>query len=79
MKKWSISSSVMLIALTLLVFVPNAICVNQIRLRSQAMRLSDSDVKSMLIKYNFFDRTKNQNGTFANDLQDNNQGISRGR
>jgi hypothetical protein len=74
MKKWSISSMVMLIALTLLVFVPNAICVNQIRLRSQAMLLSDSDVKSMLIKYNFFDRTKNKTGDFVNDLTDNGDG-----
>ena len=74
MKKWLISSCVMLIALTLLVFVPNAICVNQIRLRSQVIRLSDNDVKSMLIKYNFFDRTKNKNGTFVNDLRDNNDG-----
>jgi len=74
MKKWSISSRVILIALTFLVFVPNAICVNQIHLRSQSMRLSDSDVKSMLIKYNFFDRTKNKNGAFANDLRNNNNG-----
>jgi len=74
MKKWSITSSVLFIALTLLVFVPNAICVNQIRLRSQSMRLSDSDVKSMLIKHNFFDRTKNKTGDFVNDLTDNGDG-----
>lgn len=72
MKRGSFSFSFMLISIVLLVCAHEAMSVDRVLLRSQAMRLSDSDVKSMLIKYNFFDRTKNNNGAFANDLQDNN-------
>jgi hypothetical protein len=74
MKRLPFSIIVGFIFLTVSVFIPNAICANQIRLRSEAAELSDNNVKSMLIKYNFFDRTKNKNGNFINELTDNDDG-----
>ena len=52
-------------------YTSSVVFAESIHLRSDPMQLSDNDVKSMLEKYNFFDRTKNNNGAFANDLLDN--------
>ncbi|MFC1811984.1 DUF1566 domain-containing protein [Thermodesulfobacteriota bacterium] len=52
-------------------YTTSAMSAEQVRLRSDPMQLSDTDVKSLLVKYNFFDRTKNPNGAFANNLVDN--------
>jgi hypothetical protein len=71
MKRMIVSFFVTLVFILLTVYIPNAMSGDQVILRSQAKRLSDKDVKSMLTKYNFFDRTKNKAGTFTNDFVDN--------
>ena len=64
-----------LVLVIFLSFYPaSAMSAEQVRLRSEPMQLSADDVKSMLVKHNFFDRTKNNNGTFSNDLVDNGDG-----
>ena len=52
----------------------NAISSDAVDLRSQPKQLSDNDVKSLLVKYHFFDRTKNTDGAFVNDFVDNGDG-----
>jgi len=54
--------------------IPGVRADERVHLRSHAQQLSADDVKMILVKYNFFDRTKNKNGAFANDLVDNNNG-----
>jgi len=51
----------------LTVYIPNAMSGDPVSLRSQAKQLSDNDIKSMLTKFKFFDRTKNMAGAFVND------------
>jgi Protein of unknown function (DUF1566) len=60
--------------LMLPVGTPGARAAERVHLRSHAQRLSADDVKSILVKHNFFDRTKNKNGAFANDIVDNGNG-----
>lgn len=74
MKRMIIGFFVTLVFILLTVYIPIAMSGDQVSLRSQAKRLSDKDVKSMLTKYNFFDRTKNKAGAFANDFFDNGDG-----
>ena len=74
MKRMIVSFLVTLIFILLTVYIPIAMSGDPVNLRSQAKRLSDKDVKSMLTKYNFFDRTKNKNGAFSNDFMDNGDG-----
>ncbi len=74
MKRMMVGFFVTLFFILLTVYVPIAMSGDQVSLRSQAKRLSDKDLKSMLTKYNFFDRTKNKAGAFANDFMDNGDG-----
>ena len=74
MKRLPICFIITLISLILSVCIPNAMSSDRVHLRNQAKQLSDEDVKSMLIKFNFFDKTKNKNGVFANDFVDNGDG-----
>jgi hypothetical protein len=60
--------------LMLPVGTPGARAAERVHLRSHAQRLSADDVKSILVKHNFFDRTKNKNGAFDNDIVDNGNG-----
>ena len=62
---------VALVFILLTVYIPNARSVDPVSLRNQAKQLSDKDIKSMLTKFNFFDRTKNMAGAFVNDFVDN--------
>ncbi len=43
-------------------------------LRSVPANLSESDIERIVKKYDFFDKVKNKNGDFKNDLVDNNNG-----
>ena len=45
-----------------------------IHLRSQSSELSIGDIKSMLSKYNFYDKDFNPEGSFVNDFKDNRDG-----
>ena len=54
--------------------IPDALASDGVNLRSQPKQLSDNDVKGMLIKFNFFDRTKNPDGALNNDFVDNGNG-----
>lgn len=74
MKRMIISFLVTLVFILSTIYIPDAISGERIQLRSQAKRLSDKDVMSMLVKYNFFDRTKNKKGAFTNDFFDNGDG-----
>jgi hypothetical protein len=74
MKRMISGFLVAVVFILLTVYIPNAMSGDPVSLRSQAKQLSDKDVMVMLKKYNFFDRTKNTNGAFANDLRDNNNG-----
>jgi hypothetical protein len=71
MKRMTVGFFVTLVFILLTVYIPIAMSGDPVNLRSQAKRLSDKDVKSMLTKYNYFDRTKNKTGAFANDFVDN--------
>jgi len=74
MKRMIGSFFVTLVFILLTVYIPIAMSGDQVILRSQAKQLSDKDVMVMLKKYNFFDRTKNKAGAFANDFADNGDG-----
>jgi len=74
MKRMIVSFLVTLVFILLTIYIPNAMSGERVRLRSQAKQLSDKDVMSMLVKYNFFDRTKNKKGAFVNDFGDNGDG-----
>jgi hypothetical protein len=74
MKRLSICFIITMIFLILSVCIPKAMASDRVHLRNQAKQLSDEDVKSMLIEFNFFDRTKNKNGAFPNDFMDNGDG-----
>ena len=74
MKRMIVNFLVTLVFILLTVYIPIAMSGDPVNLRSQAKRLSDKDVKSMLTKYNFFDRTKNKKGAFTNDFVDNGDG-----
>lgn len=69
-----VSFLVTLVFILLTIYIPNAMTGDQVHLRSQAKQLSDKDVKSMLAKHGFFDRTWNKTGAFANDFVDNGDG-----
>jgi hypothetical protein len=56
------------------IYVSIAMSGDQVHLRNQARQVSDQDVKSMLTKHGFFDRTWNKTGAFANDFVDNGDG-----
>ncbi len=74
MRRMTVCFLIALVFLILPVCIPNAMSGDQIHLRSQAKQLSDKDVKSMLAKHGFFDRTWNKTGAFANDFVDNGDG-----
>ena len=74
MKRMIVSFLVTLVFILLTVYLPMAMSGDPVNLRSQAKQISDKDVKVMLTKFNFFDRTKNKNGAFANDFMDNSDG-----
>jgi len=74
MKRMIIGFFVTLVFILLTVYIPIAMSGDPVSLRSQAKQLSDKDVKSMLTKFNFFDRTKNTAGAFTNDFVDNGDG-----
>jgi len=74
MKKLRVNFWAVLVFIIPVICIPDAMAGGWIHLRSEARQLSDNDVKSMLVKYNFFDRTKNTNGAFANDFLDNGNG-----
>jgi hypothetical protein len=55
--------------------IPEAVTAPRISLRKEPlMILSEMTIKEMLLEYNFFDKSRNFNGTFDNDLVDNNDG-----
>ncbi|MGD2186420.1 MAG: DUF1566 domain-containing protein [Desulfobacterales bacterium] len=55
--------------------IPKDAPVVQVVLRRQPMDLSNQvEITNMLIAYDFFDRSRNANGSFVNDLVDNNDG-----
>ncbi len=74
MKRMIGSFFVTLVFILLTVYFPIAMSGDQVILRSKAKQLSDKDVMVVLKKYNFFDRTKNNAGAFANDFVDNGDG-----
>lgn len=74
MKKLRVNFWAVLVFIIPAICIPDAMAVDRVSLRSEARQLSDTDVKSMLVKYNFFDRTKNPDGAFANDFLDNGNG-----
>ncbi len=74
MKRIIVGFFVTLVLILLTVYIPNAISIDQISLRSQAKQLSVKDVMVALKKYNFFDRIKNKKGAFTNDFVDNGDG-----
>jgi len=74
MRQLLLNSVVIVVLLMMPVGIPGAMAAERVHLRSLAQQLSADDVKSILVKYNFFDRTKNKNGAFANDLVDNGNG-----
>ena len=74
MKRMPVSFIIIHISFVLLICVPIAMSGDRIHLRSQPKQLSDADLKAMLTKYNFFDRTKNSSGAFVNDFVDNGDG-----
>lgn len=63
-----VSFLVTLVFILLTIYIPNAMSGERIHLRSQAKQLSDKDVMSMLVKHNFFDRTKNKKGVLPTTL-----------
>jgi len=71
MKRMISGILVAVVFILLTVYIPNARSVDPVSLRNQAKQLSDKDIKSMLTKFNFFDRTKNMAGAFVNDFVDN--------
>ena len=71
MKRLTIYSFAALFFIIWSICLPEAMPSDEISLRSQPKQLSDDDVKATIDKYNFFDRTKNPGGIFANDLLDN--------
>jgi len=74
MKRMIVSFLVTLVFILLTVYIPNAISGDPVSLRNQATQILDKDVKAMLAKYNFFDRTKHPGGAFVNDFVDNGNG-----
>ena len=74
MNRLTICSIVTLFFIIWSISIPDAMSSDGVNLRSQPKQLSDNDVKSMLIKYNFFDRTKNPGGAFVNDFVGNGNG-----
>ena len=75
MNKLTICSITTLFFIIWSISIPDAMSSEGVNLRSQPKQLSDNDVKSMLIKYNFFDRTKSPGGAFVNDFVDNGNGM----
>ena len=71
MKRMISGILVAVVFILLTVYILNAMSGDPVSLRSQAKQLSDKDIKSMLTKFNFFDRTKNMAGAFVNDFVDN--------
>jgi hypothetical protein len=74
MSKLTIRSLAVLFFIIWSISIPDAISSDGINLRSQPKQLSDNDVKLILVRYNFFDRTKNTGGVFNNDFVDNGNG-----
>lgn len=74
MRRMPIFFLVIVVFLSSQFFITDTRAGEQVRLRTDARQLSEDDVKSMLVKYNMFDRTKNAKGAFANDLVDNGNG-----
>jgi hypothetical protein len=55
--------------------IPDAVTAPRVSLRKEPLIISNEiKIKEMLLKYNFFDKSKNFNGTFDNDFVDNNDG-----
>jgi TRAP transporter TAXI family solute receptor len=57
-----------------LAYIPEDHIARRIHLRSQPKKLSIDDIKSMLSKYNFYDKDFNPEGSFANYFEDNRDG-----
>ncbi|UCD89981.1 MAG: DUF1566 domain-containing protein [Desulfobacterales bacterium] len=74
MNKLTIRSLATLLLIIWSIGIPDAMSSDAVNLRSQPKQLFDNDVKSMLIQFKFFDRTKNPNGDFVNDFVDNGNG-----
>ena len=74
MRRMTVCFLIALVFLILPICIPNAMSGDQVHLRSQAKQLSVKDVKSMLTKHGFFDRTWNKTGAFANDFVENSDG-----
>lgn len=74
MKRMIVSFLVTLVFILSTIYIPNAISGDPVSLRNQATQILDKDVKAMLAKYNFFDRTKHPGGAFVNDFVDNGNG-----
>ena len=55
--------------------IPNEESIVKVSLRRQPMAISSqTQLTRMLVRYNFFDLTKNTRGSFVNDFADNNDG-----
>jgi len=55
--------------------IPKEASIVRLSLRRQPMEISSqAQIRKMLVKYNFFDMTKNPQGFFVNDFADNNDG-----
>lgn len=74
MQRLTIYSIVTLYFIIWSISMPDALASDGVNLRSQPKQLSDNDIKSILTKYHFFDRTKNPKGDFANEFVDNGDG-----
>jgi len=55
--------------------IPKNVALPQISLRGQPMEISNQmQITNMLTKYNFFERSRNTQGSFVNEFVDNNDG-----
>ena len=57
-----------------LAYIPESVIRPRIQLRNQPRELSIDDIKSMLSKYNFYDKDFNPEGSFASNFKDNRDG-----
>ena len=57
-----------------LTIIPSPMDTEAGPLRSRATQISNEDVKAVLQKYHLYDRTKNPNGSYANQFVDNRDG-----
>jgi hypothetical protein len=58
-----------------LAYIPKTVTAPMISLRKESLMISgENKLKEMLVEYNFFDKSRNFNGTFDNDFVDNTDG-----